>query len=173
MSVTASLSTPATLYVLKNIFHFTWSLFLQEHCTSWTRHNITSSLLMEAIHHVGVQGLYTRCVLHGHAPRSNTLPPICPRPSTSVILHLAGWQLSLLIQLHNVTSVIVLLKGNSAKIGVLIMFLFMIQDRSICFVNTHYTGSQWQMLQILCQITCADSRCKNSDSVSYLQNQGK
>ena len=42
-----------------------------------------------------VQGLYTKSVLHGHDSRSNTLPPIRPRPSTSVILHLAGWWLCL------------------------------------------------------------------------------
>lgn len=53
MCVMASL---LTLPALKNIFHFTCSLYLQEHCTPWAQHNITSSLLMEAIHHVKFKG---------------------------------------------------------------------------------------------------------------------
>lgn len=99
-----------------------------------------------------VQGLYTRSVLHGHATRSNTLPPICPRPSTSVILHFAsGWLMSLFIELHNVVSnITVILKGNNTEIEDLIIFLLMIQlcEHSLpCPTMTNY------------QITCTDPRC--------------
>lgn len=90
MSVMAFQSTLPALYILKNTFYFTCSLYLQEDCTSSTQHNITNSLLMEAIHHVKFKGHAPCLCFTVTLPGSNTLPPICPRPSTSVILQLTG-----------------------------------------------------------------------------------